>query len=298
MASSKKYLLRSMMFVPGHNQRLIDSAVRSTADCLILDLEDSVQPPEQKQVARDTIQAAVEAGKFANHLVFPRVNDRESGHLLRDVHQLTIPGIDGFVYPKSQTGQDVYFFAKLLETIEAEKGIPFGTFKIVPLIETTAAVLNAQEIIQASERVVGIAFGCEDFVGDLGGIHDAEGLSIYTPRALVAMAAKANGVAAIDTVHIHVHDLEHLEKNLQLAKKLGFDGMLSLHPKELELIHRYFSPSEQEVADAREMLRLFEEAQKNKQGVALMNGKFIGPPMVLAARKVLAKHELIKAHGK
>ncbi len=296
--ADQQMLLRSMMFVPGHNQRLIDSAIRSQADCLILDLEDSVQPHSQKQVARDTIQAAVSAGDLAGFTVMPRVNDRESGHLLRDVHQLTIPGIDGFVYPKSHTGQDVYFFDKLLETIEAEKGIPMGTFKIVPLIETTAAVLNAQEIIAASKRVVGIAFGCEDFVGDLGGVHDSEGLSIFTPRALVAMAAKAGNVAAIDTVHIHVHDLENLEKNLVLAKKLGFDGMLSLHPKELPLIHRYFSPSESEVADAREMLALFEQAQANNQGVALMNGKFIGPPMVLAARKVLARHALIQQHGK
>ena len=211
---------------------------------------------------------------------------------------MTIRGVDGFVYPKSHTGQDIYFFDKLLETIEAEKGVPIGTFKIVPLIETTAAVLNAQEIIQASPRVIAIAFGCEDFIGDLEGIHDDEGQSIYTPRALVAMAAKANGVSAIDTVHIRVHDLEHLDKNLRLAKKLGFDGMLALHPKELELIHSYFSPSAEEVQDAQTMLHLFEEAQRDRQGVVLRGGKFVGPPLALKARKVLARHELIQRRGK
>ena len=281
------------MFVPGHNERLLDSASRSDADVLLLDLEDSVQPTSNKKIARDTIVKWVKKGAFKNHYVFPRVNDRESGQLLKDIYQLTIEGIHGFMYPKSQKGGDVYFFAKLLETIEYEKGIPVGTFQIIPLIETSAAVLNAQEICQASERVVAIAFGCEDFVADLGGIHDHEGQSIYTPRALIAMAARANNVIPVDTVHINVHDLEDLEKNLIIAKNLGFEGMLVLHPKELPLVHKYFSPTEKEVEDAKEMLRLSEEAKKMNKGVAVLNGKFIGPPMVIAANKIIKKYNLI-----
>lgn len=289
----KNYLMRSLMFVPGHNERLLQSASRSEADVILLDLEDSVQPAENKQVARDRIAEYVRQGAFRNHQVFPRVNDRESGHLLKDVYQLTIEGIDGFMYPKSKTGQDVYFFAKLLETIEFEKGIPAGTYKIIPLIETSAAVLNAQEICQASDRVVAIAFGCEDFVTDLGGVHDAEGQSIFSARAIIAMAARANHVVPVDTVHIKVHDLEDLERNLILAKKLGYEGMLVLNPKELSLAHRYFSPTPEEVEQAREMLRLSEEAKKEGKGVAVMNGKFIGPPMVLAARKTIEKNEMV-----
>jgi citrate lyase subunit beta/citryl-CoA lyase len=197
------------------------------------------------------------------------------------------------MYPKSQTGEDVYFFDKLLETIEYEKSIPIGTFKIIPLIETAAAVLNAQEICKASSRVVAIAFGCEDFLTDLEGIHDKAGQSIFTARAMISMAARANNVIPIDTVHVRIHDLEELENNLQLAKKLGFEGMLILHPKELPLAHQYFSPNEKEVEDAKTMLKLAEEAKKDAKGVALMNGKFIGPPMVASAKKTLKKHELI-----
>lgn len=288
-----EYLMRSLMFVPAHNDRLMDSASRSEADVLLLDIEDSVQPVQNKQAARDNIAKWVSQGRFKNYWVFPRVNDRESGQLLKDVYQLTIEGVDGFMYPKSKKGEDVYFFAKLLETIEYEKGIPVGTFKIIPLIETAAAVLNAQEICQASDRVVGIAYGCEDFIADLEGIHDMEHESLFTPRAIIAMAARANNVIPIDTVHINVHDLEDLEKNLAVAKNLGFEGMLVLNPKELELVHRYFSPTEQQVKDADDMLRLFEKAGKEGKGVALMNGKFIGPPMVLAAKKILKKHQLI-----
>jgi citrate lyase subunit beta/citryl-CoA lyase len=289
-----EYLMRSLMFVPGHNDKFLDSASKSPADVLLLDIEDSVQPIANKQVAREKIAEWVTKGAFKNHLVFPRVNDRESGQLLKDLMQLTIPGVHGFMYPKSYTGQDVYFIDKLLDTIEYEKGIPQGTFKLIPLIETSAAVLNAQDICRASKRVVAIAYGSEDFISDLEGIHDAEHESLFTPRAIIAMAARANKVVPIDTVHINVHNLEDLEHNIQLSKKLGFEGMLVLNPKELLLIHKYFSPSLKEEEDAREMLRLSEEAKLDGKGVALMNGKFIGPPMVLTAKKTLKKVELIK----
>lgn len=287
------YLMRSLMFVPAHNERLLQSASRSEADVLLLDIEDSVQPVENKQVARDMICKWVSEGKFSKHKVFPRINDRESGQLLRDIHQLTIPGVHGFMYPKSKHGEDVYFIDKLLETIEYEKGLPIGTFKLIPLIETAGAVLNAQDICKASSRVVAIAFGCEDFITDLQGIHDKEGQSIYTARALIALAARANGVVPVDTVHINVHDLEDLEKNIIIAKNLGFEGMLILNPKELPLCHQYYSPSAGEVAWAEEMLRLSAEAEKDGKGVAVKNNKFIGPPMVKMAVNILQKHKLI-----
>jgi len=286
------------MFVPGHNEKLLSSASRSAADVLLLDLEDSVQPESNKAIARERISEWVASGRLSNYYIFPRVNDRESGHLLKDVHALTIPGITGFMYPKAKKGEDIYFFDKLLETIEYEKKIPLGTYKIIPLIEMSAAVLNAQEIIQASKRVVGIAFGCEDFVSDLQGVHDHEGQSIYVPRALIALAARANGVIPIDTVHINVHDLEDLERNLILAKNLGFEGMLVLHPKELDLVHKYFSPSEQEYADAKEMLDLYEESQRENKGVAVKNGRFIGPPMVIAAKKTISRYNAIHRNVK
>ena len=289
-----EYLLRSLMFVPAHNERLMNSADRSVADVLLLDIEDSVQPEHNKQVARDLIIKSLKEGKFKNHLVFPRINDRESGHLLKDISQLSIEGVKGFVYPKAECGNDIYFIDKLLETIEYEKGFTKGTFKLIPLIETTAAVLNAQDIAKASERVVAIAFGCEDFITDLEGIHDIEGDSLFTARAMISMAARSAGVIPIDTVHIKVHDYVDLEKNLILAKKFGFEGMLVLHPKELDLVHKYFTPTEQEYKDAIEMIRLSEEAKKEGKGVAIMNGKFIGPPMIKTAQKIIKKYKLIE----
>ncbi len=290
------YLMRSLMFVPAHNERLMESASKCLSDVLLPDVEDSVQPVANKQVARDRIIEYVSSGRFKGSKVFPRINDRESGELLKDVHQLTIEGIEGFMYPKAKKGEDIYFFGKLLETIEYEKGYPIGTFKIIPLIETAGAVMNIQDICKACpNRVVAVAFGCEDFVTDLGGQHDAEGQSIFTPRAMIAMGAKACGVVPIDTVHIKVHDLEDLEENLVLSKKLGFEGMLILNPKELPLCHKYYSPSDEEVMWAEEMLSLADEAVAMGKGVAVKGNKFIGPPMVKMAKDILDKQRLISA---
>ena len=281
------------MFVPAHNERLMNSAARSNADVLLLDIEDSVQPADNKQIARDNIKRYISEGIFKDKVLYPRINDRESGHLLQDIYQLSIPGIEGFVYPKATCGQDIYFIGKLLETIEYEKNIPIGTFKIIPLIETTGAVMNIQEICKACTRVVAVAFGCEDFVTDLQGKHDSLGDSIFTARNMIAMAARASGVLPIDTVHIHVHDLEDLEKNLILSKKLGFEGMLVLNPKELPLVHKYYSPTQDEIAWAKEMISLSKDSFAEGKGVAVKDGKFIGPPMLKMANRIIKKWEII-----
>lgn len=287
------YLMRSLMFVPAHNQKLLDSSLRREADVLLLDIEDSV-PPVEKQTARNNILEFVKRPEAQGKVIFPRVNDRESGELLKDLYQLTVDGIAGFMYPKSTKEEDVYFVGKLLETIEYEKGIPVGTFKLIPLIETAGAIVNIKEICTACTRVVAVAFGCEDYVTDLGGKHDPEGQSIFYARNAIVNAARFAGVAPIDTVHIKVHDLEDLERNLILSKNLGFEGMLVLNPKELPLVNQYFSPSEEEIAWAEEMVQLTAEAKAEGKGVAVKDNKFIGPPMLKMAEKILAKQKKIK----
>lgn len=284
------------MFVPAHNQKLMDSAIRRDADALLLDIEDSV-PVDSKQQARDNIKTLVETTDLKGKLIFPRVNDRESGELLKDLYQLTIDGVNGFMYPKATKGEDLYFVGKMLETIEYEKHIPVGTFKLIPLIETAGAIVNIKEICTACTRVIAIAFGCEDYVTNLHGMHDNEGLSIFYARNAIVNAARAAEIIPIDTVHINVHDLNDLEKNLMLSKKLGFEGMLILNPKELELCHKYFSPSDEEVAWATTMIKLSDEAIKEGKGVAVKDNKFVGPPMVKMARNIFAKYRMIIEKG-
>ena len=290
---NRTYLMRSLMFVPAHNQKLLDSSLRRDADVLLLDIEDSV-PHTDKQNARNNILGFLKRPEAQGKVIFPRVNDRESGELLKDLYQLTVEGITGFMYPKSTKEEDVYFVGKLLETIEYEKGIPVGTFKLIPLIETAGAIINIKEICTACTRVVAVAFGCEDYVTDLCGKHDPEGQSIFYARNAIVNAARAAEILPIDTVHIKVHDLEDLERNLILSKNLGFEGMLVLNPKELPLVNRYYSPSEEEVAWAEEMIQLTAEAKAEGKGVAVKEGKFIGPPMLKMANSILRKYEMGK----
>lgn len=289
--------MRSLMFVPAHSDKLLESASKVKADVLLFDIEDSVQPVKNKQIARDLLLEKIKEKKYEGRTIFPRINDRESGHLLKDVFQLTVPEVDGFMYPKAKRGDDIYFFDKLLETIEFEKGYEVGTFKIIPLIETASAVMNVQKICSASKRVVAIAYGSEDFITDLQGIHDDNHQSLFTPRAMIAMAARAHNVIPIDTVHVRVKDLEDLEVNLKLSKNLGFEGMLVLNPIELDLVHKYYSPSEEELIHSEEILKLDKEARDNNQGVAIMNGKFIGPPFVAKAKRILNKQVKIEQNN-
>lgn len=289
----ENYLMRSLMYVPAHNQKLLDSATRRDADVLLLDLEDSV-PVFDKQQARDNIKEFVKRDDLNGKLIFPRVNDRESGELLKDLTQLTIEGVNGFLYPKSTKGEDIYFVGKLLETIEYEKHIPVGTFKLMALIETAGAIVNIKDICEACpNRLVAVVFGCEDYVTNTQGKHDDAGKSIFYARNAIVNAARFAGIVPIDTVHIKVHDLEDLEKEVVLGKELGFEGMSVLNPKELPIIHRYYTPTEEEVAWAREMVELAEEAVREGKGVAVKDNKFIGPPMVKMAKNILAKHEKI-----
>lgn len=291
--SKNDYLMRSLLFVPGHNEKLMNSSVKLDVDILLFDLEDSVQPVSNKDLARKLIVEFINDDKVNNQKVFPRINDRESGELLNDLNSLCIEGVDGFMYPKSKDGNDIYFIDKLLETYEYQNGYEIGKFKLIPLIETASAVLNAEEICRASERVIAIAFGSEDFVGDLEGIHDLESKSLYTPRSIIAMAARSAGVIPIDTVHIRIHDLEDLEENLKISKILGFDGMLCLHPKEIDLVHKYYSPSKTDYVNAKEIVELQARAVSEGRGVAIYDGKFIGPPILLAAQKTIEKYERI-----
>ena len=187
-------ILRSMLFVPGHNKKLIDSASRCDADAIILDVEDSVLPISNKEIARNTIVETIKSRKLDKFKIFIRINDRESKQFLQDMRTLAIPGVTGFIYPKSLNSGDIYFFDKFLHIIELENNIPDNMFKIIPLIETTSAIVNLDAICKASSRVVGLAFGCEDYVTDLHGLHTHGGDSLYTARSLIAITDRKSVV--------------------------------------------------------------------------------------------------------
>lgn len=213
--------------------------------------------------------------------------------------QLAIEGIRGFLFSKANTAQDIVFFDRLLEAVEYERGFPIGTFKIIPLLESASAIVNADAIAKASTRNVAIAFGSEDFVSDLQGVRDfEEAQSLFVPRAWVAMVARTNHLIPIDTVYIKIHDLDGLQKHLEVGRRLGYAGMLCLHPKQNALANECYAPSQEEIEEAREIMRLDDEAQRLGKGVAIINGAFIGPPLVVKAKYTLARAELVGSRRK
>lgn len=284
--------MRSLMFVPGNNIKFIKKSFNSDADVLLLDLEDSVESIKNKAIARNLILRLIKLN--TSKKIFIRINDIESGEILKDLEKLTINGIDGFMFPKSLSGLDIYFIDKLITSFEYKKGLEVGKFKIIPIIETTSAVMNVDEICKSSKRVIAIAFGNEDYLTDLGALSDPNGDSLFFPRVMITNAAKANNIVPIDTVHVNVHDLKDLEQKLQLSKKLGFEGMLVLHPKELPLVNKYFSPSISEIKNAKNIIKISKSKLIKSKSVDIIDGKFVGPPMIKAAKKILERDKLIR----
>ncbi len=287
------------MFVPGHNEKIIESASKSTADALIFDLEDSVQPNSNKLIAREVIVKRSKEKQFDRFQKFVRLNEIETEFFLQDVLHVTKGEIEGFLLSKTNSKEDVQYLDNLLSSIELERNLEKGKFSIVPILESAQSIVNIKEIATSSNRIIALGFGSEDYVSDIQGVRDFEtNQSISYPRSLVPIVARAYGLEAIDAAYIKVHDLEGLERHLQTGKVLGYGGMWVLHPKQNELVNQIFSPTEQEYKDAVEFLILYEKAKEINKGVAIIEGKFVGPPLITKSNDIIAKVELIKRRKK
>ncbi|MFK7783434.1 HpcH/HpaI aldolase/citrate lyase family protein [Psychroserpens sp.] len=287
-------ILRSLMFVPGHNEKLIDSAARSNADMLLFDLEDSVQPPANKPKARKLIAEKIKESKFDRFPKFVRLNEIETEFFLQDVLEMTKAPLDGFLLPKTNTKEDVVYLDNLLSSIEKDQGLEHGTFAIIPILESAKSIVNMNDIALASDRIIALGFGSEDYVSDIQGVRDFEtNYSIEYPRCLVPIVARAHGLEAIDAAYIKVHDLEGLATHLQMGKTLGYGGMWVLHPKQNDMVNEVYSPTQEEYENAKEFLRLYEEAKRINKGVAIIEGKFVGPPLITKSNDIISRVESI-----
>jgi len=282
------FVARTLLFTAGHNWHYLKKAFASDADVVVLDLEDAV-PASRKEEARTTIIEVLDSDLPDKRPVFVRINPMETGDTLKDLDIVADPRLFGFVYPKAYNAKDIEVFDAQLTMKEKNLGIVNGHFKIIVLLETPESVLNAHEIAKASDRVVGLLFGSEDFLAEIEGEHGEGGRSILTPRHMVAMAARAAGVVPIDTPYVNIGDELGLKKHIQQAKELGFEGMLVMTPKEIELVKNTYSPTEAEVERAQEILQLSDETNKADRGISVKKGMFISPPTVSRAKKVLAR---------
>jgi len=285
--------LRSLLFVPGHIDSMLEKAPHTDADCIVLDLEDAV-PPSEKANAREKIRAVLQSGIYSRKTVFARINPIDTGLTLRDLEGVACEHLHGFVYPMAATADDIKSFDAQLSLIEIHHSLPKGHFSLIVLIETPLAVLNAYELAVSSNRVVGLLFGCEDFLAEIQATYGEMDLTLHTPRAMVVMAARAAGVAPIDTPYVRVHDLEGLATFAGRARRLGMEGMLVMSPKQIQTAHDIYTPTRQEIAAAEEIVTEAENARREGRGIVIVNGRFVSPPTLKAARLTLRRHQAIQ----
>lgn len=288
------WVLRTVLFVPGHIDKMLNKGAASDADCVVLDLEDAV-PPGSKAEARQKIRRALEEDLFERRPVFVRVNPISTGLTLLDVNAVACSALDGFVYPMAHTPENIGNFDAQLSLIEANLGLGKGYFSIMPLIETPLGVLNAGAIATASPRVVSLIFGCEDYLAEMQARHSDQDISLHTPRSLVALAARAAGLEPVDTPYVKVHDTEGFREFATRGRDLGMGGILVMTPSQIEVARRVYEPTSEEMDTAREIVEAQEKALKEGLGITVSKGRFISPPTLKAARALLRRAEAIKA---
>lgn len=279
-------VLRSLLFVPGNQPSMLDKAVGFTPDAFIPDLEDSV-PVEEKAHAREVTASYLPRLSQYTPVVIPRVNSLESGWFEEDLVALVSPHIAGVSVGKIQTPQDIAEIAKLLTHLEQRAGVPVGQISLIPWIETAMAVVYVYSICTASPRVVGVAFGAEDFTHDMGIERSEDDSEVVYPRNAMCVAARAAGVLALDTPYFRFRDPEGLQQNALASKKIGFKGKFAIHPAQVDILNMTFSPSASEIAYAQRVVAAFEEAERAGRGSTSLDGKVIDVPVVKRAKALL-----------
>jgi len=284
-------LLRTMIFVPGFKTSFLEKARSFESDAIILDLEDSV-PHALKQQARLNVKEYLNSYD-CKRKIFIRLNSIDSGLLSKDLEIAMHPNVYGFMPSMIKDELDLIYIDRLLTQLEFDNGFQIGTFKLCPLIETGSAVLKSYEIAKSSSRLVGLAFGAEDYLTDLDGLHKKTGASILTARSMIVMAARSLKIEAIDTPYLDIYDVDGFANDVKLSRELGFSGRLILHPGQIEISNRIFTPDKDEVCEAQRIIAAIESSCMRGEGVTLIDGKLVGPPMEKRARKVLQKWKSI-----
>jgi citrate lyase subunit beta/citryl-CoA lyase len=279
-------LRRTRLYMPGNRPRLFAKGPAPDADSVILDLEDAV-PPAEKDSSRVLVRYALENVNWGGVELLVRINPLSTPFGRDDVKEVAHLA-HGLIVPKSEKPSDVQQVAAMLDEIEAERGLPAGKIALVPLIETARGVLNAVEVARASPRNISLAFGAEDYTADVGGERTNEGSELFFARSMIVAAAKAAGIQASDTVFGDFRDMDGLYREARQAAAMGFDGKGAIHPNQLAVIIRAFTPDAKRIEYAKRVMDAIKKAEATGSSVAALGGKMIDPPVRARAEKVLA----------
>ena len=283
---------RSLHFVPGGNERMMQKALGLPADGLILDLEDAV-PPERKAATRPVVRRWLESLDFDGRERWVRMNPVSGEDAEADLEETIAGRPDGYVVPKPRRAEDIRRVVAMLDRLEPRHGVPIGTTRLVLIAtETPEGLLNIGEVAAASPRIAAISWGVEDLSAsmELPRTRDAAGRFLDIPRharVMCAVAAAAAGVEALDTVYTDIADLDGLRRECEEAVWMGFAGKISIHPGQIEVINRAFTPARVEAEEAQALIEAFEAHAGRGAGAFAWKGQMVDMPHLTRAKKVL-----------
>ncbi|WP_192574168.1 citrate (pro-3S)-lyase subunit beta [Haemophilus paraphrohaemolyticus] len=281
-------LRRSMLFVPGSNAAMISNTFIYKPDAIMFDLEDAVALKE-KDSARILVAHALQHPLYQEIETVVRVNPLDSEFGLADLNAVVRAGVDVVRMPKTETAQDVIDMDREITEIEKACGREVGSTKMLAAIESPLGITQANQIAMASKRLIGIALGAEDYVRNLKTERSTEGIELLFARCSILQAARAAGIQAFDTVYSNANNEEGFLAEAALIKQLGFDGKSLINPRQIELLHNLFAPTQKDVDQARRIIDAAEEAERNGLGVVSLNGKMIDAPIIDRAKLVLER---------
>lgn len=281
---------RSVLYMPGANERALEKAKTIDADALILDLEDSVSP-DAKEQGRENVCAAVRSGEYGHRELAIRVNSIGTQWHDDDIRAAAAAGPDAILVPKVESAEQV---RSLVAAMDAA-GAPAST-QLWAMIETPVALLHAEEIAAAHERLTVIVMGTNDIVNETFGLHvPGRNPLVLTALSWTLLAVRAAGKMIVDGVYNDVKDAEGFDAEARQGREMGFDGKTLIHPSQVEPANLAFSPSEEDVTRASEMIETFDEAKAAGKGVVTYNGKMVEELHIRDARRILAFHEALTA---
>jgi len=282
-----KKQLRSWMFVPGNRDRFIQKAKTSSADAILLDIEDGVLPAE-KPDARRMIAAAL-SQQDAGPRRYVRVNALSTPWFQPDLEAVIVPGIEGICLTKVVKPQDILETASLIEGLEKKRGLEIGKVRILAAIESARGLMNSLAIADAHPRVVGLMFGAEDYALDLGlgARREKEAAELLFARSYVVNAAAAANVLSIDGVFPNLDDPEGLVADVRQARRLGFTSKSTFNPRQIDVINQVFSPQPGEIEYARKIAAGFRAAEARGDASVAVGGQLVDRPIVLRALRIL-----------
>ncbi|HEP1291805.1 citrate (pro-3S)-lyase subunit beta [Streptococcus pyogenes] len=279
-------LRRTMMFVPGANAAMLRDAPLFGADSVMFDLEDSVSLKE-KDTSRALVHFALKTFDYSSVETVVRVNGLDSCGAL-DIEAVVLAGVNVIRLPKTETAQDIIDVEAVIERVERENSIEVGRTRMMAAIESAEGVLNAREITKASKRLIGIALGAEDYVTNMKTRRYPDGQELFFARSMILHAARAAGIAAIDTVYSDVNNTEGFQNEVRMIKQLGFDGKSVINPRQIPLVNEIYTPTKKEIDHAKQVIWAIREAESKGSGVISLNGKMVDKPIVERAERVIA----------